>query len=326
MKKQINKVEIQGYVFEQNLALSKVKNTESKNFGKDFIQGNLQIATDEEGLNVVTVHFTYVSPLTNKGTPNNTFKVLKDIMAGPQWIKDGKEKALKVKIQTAIALNEFPDKQGKRITSKRCEGGFVNIVSSLTDDITKRCTFTTDMVITRVSHVDASEKIKEDFTRVSGYIFNFRNEIIPITYSVRNPLGMKFFEENLDGVTEAEPVYTKVWGKIINTVNKTPNVIESAFGGEENSLVEIQETPIKDWIIIGTSKVPYEFNDEKTITQDEIVKALQDREVKWAETVKNREEYLASQQEKQNNPIVSSAVPTGTVTNTVGIDPSNWKF
>ena len=59
MKKQINKVEIQGYVFEQNLALSKVKNTESKNFGKDFIQGNLQIATDEEGLNVVTVHLCF---------------------------------------------------------------------------------------------------------------------------------------------------------------------------------------------------------------------------------------------------------------------------
>lgn len=326
MKKQINKVEIQGYVFKQELSLSKVKNTESKNFGKDFIQGNLHIATDEEGLNVVTIHYTYVSPLTSRGATNNTFNTLKDIMAGPQWVTDGKEKALKVKIQTAIALNEFPDKEGKRIISRRCEGGFVNIVSSLTDDITKRCTFTTDMVITRVDHVDATEKIKNDFTRVSGYIFNFRNEIIPITYSVKNPLGMKFFEENLGEVTEAEPIYTKVWGKIINIVNETPNVIESAFGGEESSLVEIQETRIKDWVIVGTSKVPYEFDDEKTITRDEIVKALQDREVKWAETVKKREEYLASQQAKKNNPVTPSVMPTGTVTNTAEINPSNWTF
>ena len=63
-------------------ALKTVQNTESKNFGKEFIGGTLDIQTDDEGCNIVTVNFTYVTEMTAKGTKNATFAVLKNIIDG----------------------------------------------------------------------------------------------------------------------------------------------------------------------------------------------------------------------------------------------------
>ena len=41
MKKAINREHIEGYVYEHNLAIKTVQNTESKNYGKEFINGTL---------------------------------------------------------------------------------------------------------------------------------------------------------------------------------------------------------------------------------------------------------------------------------------------
>lgn len=58
MKKTINKETIEGRVYQFDLEVKKVQNTESENYGKDFISGTLEVAVDEDGLNVVPVHYT----------------------------------------------------------------------------------------------------------------------------------------------------------------------------------------------------------------------------------------------------------------------------
>ena len=130
MKKMINQEKFEGRVYQHDLTIKTVQNQASANYGKPFITGNLDIAVDEEGLNVVTVHFTYVSETTKSGTKNATYTALQKIInEGKAWITDGKDAATKVKIDTALALNDFYGQDDTLISVKRNEGGFVTIVN-----------------------------------------------------------------------------------------------------------------------------------------------------------------------------------------------------
>ena len=83
MKAVVNKSHIEGYIYEHTLE-SKVSGPNSKNPGTEFISGNLSVATDEAILNIVTVHFSYVTPTTKNGNPQVTVTVCsksKDIAA-----------------------------------------------------------------------------------------------------------------------------------------------------------------------------------------------------------------------------------------------------
>ena len=70
MRKNVNSEHIEGRVYQHNLELKTVSNQSSKNFGKQFINGTIEVATDEAGLNVVPVKFLYVTEMTAKGGKN----------------------------------------------------------------------------------------------------------------------------------------------------------------------------------------------------------------------------------------------------------------
>ena len=165
------------------------------------------------------------------------------------------------------------------------------------------------MVITGVSRTEADEEknIKEPFLTVRGAIFNFRGALLPLDFVVKNPQGMKYFEDL--GVSNAEPIYTKVWGRINCETKTTVVQEESAFG---EAAVKTYERKTKEWVITGTAKVPYEFGDEEVLTADELTKAMQDREVMLAETKKRSEEYRA---QKATNTTAPAA--------TTGVKPAN---
>ena len=80
MRKNVNSINIEGRVYEQDLSLRTVENKQSENFGKEFLNGSVSVATDEAGLNVLTVHYTYVTATTKQGKPNPTYANLKRIM------------------------------------------------------------------------------------------------------------------------------------------------------------------------------------------------------------------------------------------------------
>jgi hypothetical protein len=292
MRKNINTECIVGRVYQHDLAIKTVQNQSSPNFGKEFIAGSLDIATDEEGMNVLTVHYTYVTETTKAGGKNSTYAALKKIIDdGKTWIADGKDVATKVKADTSLALNDFPSQDGTTMVSqKRNEGGFVTLINEL-PDLSERNTFSTDMVITSVAkvEVDETKHIDEPYVSVRGAVFNFRNAILPVEFVVRNPSGMKYFED-LD-VTNANPVYTKVWGKIISTTTKTAITEDSAFG---EAAVRMVERKTKEWVITGTAKMPYEFGEEGVLTAEELTKAMKDREVYLADVKKRADDYRAS--------------------------------
>ena len=308
MRKATNTEHIEGRIYQHDLAVKTVQNNASANFGKEFISGTLDIATDEEGCNVLTVHFTYVTETTKNGGKNSTFVALQKIInEGKAWITDGKDAATKVKVDTALALNDFYAQDDSLVSVKTNEGGFVTLVNELCD-VSERNTFQADMVITAVvkTEVDEEKNIKEPFVTLRGAIFNFRNDLLPIDFVVRNEAGMKYFE-NLE-VTNASPVYTKVWGKITCNTSTIERTEESAFG---EAAVKTYERKTKEWVVTGTAKLPYEFGDEQVLTVDELTKALQNREVYLADKKKANDEYKASRA-STTPAAASSPVPTAT--------------
>lgn len=303
MRKNINTEHIEGRVYQHSLEL-KESGPNSKNPGTKYISGNLNIAVDEDGMNVITIHFTYVTAVTSKGNKNSTFTTLNKIIDNPEntWITGGKDNAFKVKVDTALALNDFYANDGTLVSAKRNEGGFVSFVNELCP-IEDRNTFQMDMVINRVQRVEADEEkgIKEDYLKLCGAVFNFKNDLLPVEFIVKNVTGIVYFE-NLD-ISPKNIVYTKIWGHINNQVLKTQKVEESAFG---DTFVIPQERQIREWIVTGTAKVPYDFGDESVLTEKELTEAMQNREVYLADVKKRQDEYNASKQ-ASNTPADFSA-------------------
>lgn len=294
MKKAINRERISGRIYEHNLAV-KVTGESSKNPGTEYIGGTIDVATDEDCLNVVTVNFTYVTKTTKSGGKNNTFTALKNIIDnGKTVLVDGKDAATMVRIDTALGLNEFyTSRSGEEtlVQAKRNEGGFVSIVNKL-DGEDARNTFEFDMLIngTRIVEANEEKNIPADYLVVKGAVFNFRNDMLPVELVVKSAGGIKYFE-SLDA-SSSNLVFTKVWGKIESQTIVDKREEESAFG--EAAVKEYTRT-VKEWVITGTAKETYEMDDEQNgITADEVKKAMADMEVRLADVKKRQDEYQAS--------------------------------
>ena len=255
----------------------------------------MSIATDNECTNVVPVHFTYVTATTAKGSQNATFGVLNNIVEGVigTIMKDGKDKAGKVRIDSAIGLNEFyTDRNGKEelVSAKRNEGGFVHTVDVIAKDENTRNTFEVDMVITQVIHVDADdEKGTPDKAIVKGAIFDFRKSLMPVEFTALNPNAVAYFEGL--GASQKEPVFTKLWGRQVSQTIVKTTIEESAFGPD--SVRETKSTR-RDFVITGAAKEPYAWDDEDSITAAELTEAMANREVYLADVKRRQDEYKAS--------------------------------
>lgn len=295
MKKSfLNQTHVEGVLYEHDLTL-KESGENSKNPGTKFISGTVSIATDDAMTNIVPVHFTYVTATFSSGKPNDTFTTLSNIINGTfgSYMKDGADKAVKLRVDSALGLNEFyTDRNGKEelVSAKRNEGGFVHKVDTLDEDEKVRNTFKADMVITSVKHIDADdEKNLPEKCIVKGAIFDFRKSLLPIEFSATNPNAMRYFE-SLDA-SQKNPVFTCVWGRQVSEVVVRQIVTESAFG--EDEVREVKNTR-RDFVITGAAKEPYVWDDESSITAAELNEAIQKREVDLAAMKKRQDEYKAS--------------------------------
>lgn len=293
-KTMINQTHIEGVLYEHALE-AKVSGDTSKNPGTPFITGTISIATDDAMTNIVPVHFTYVTANFGSGKPNDTYTTLNNIINGTfgTYMKDGAEKAIKVRVDSALGLNEFfTDRNGKEelVSAKRNEGGFVHKVDALDEDEKVRNTFKADMVITSVKHVDGDpEKGTVDKAIVKGAIFDFRKSLLPVEFSATNANAMRYFE-NLEA-SQRDPVFTCVWGRQVSETVVRQIVTESAFG--EDEVREVKNTR-RDFVITGAAKEPYLWDDESSITAAELNEAIQKREVDLAAMKKRQDEYRAS--------------------------------
>ena len=293
-KTMINQTHIEGVLYEHNLE-AKVSGDTSKNPGTPFIAGTISIATDDAMTNIVPIHFSYVTATFGSGKPNDTYTTLSNIVNGTfgTYMKDGADKAVKLRVDSALGLNEFyTDRNGKEelVSAKRNEGGFVHKVDALDEDEKVRNTFKADMVITCVTHMDGDdEKGLPEKCVVKGAIFDFRKSLMPVEFSATNPNAMRYFE-GLEA-SQKNPVFTCVWGRQVSETVVKQIRTESAFG--EDEVREVKNTR-RDFVITGASKEPYLWDDESSITAAELNEAIQKREVDLAAMKKRQDEYRAS--------------------------------
>ena len=307
MKKMTNTTHIEGLLYEHKLELRE-SGPNSKNPGTKFIMGTVDIATDDACTNIVPVHFTYLTATTSKGATNATFTTLSNIVDGKYGsvMADGKDKAVKLRIDSALGLNEFyTDRNGQEelVSPKRNEGGFVHVADSLAEDEAIRNTFKCDMLITGVKEVEADEEKKLPAKAiVRGAIFDFRGSLMPVEFSAVNPNAIKYFVGL--GASNANPTFTCVWGRQVSETIVREIRTESAFG--EDEVREVKNTR-KDFVITGASKEPYIWDDETTLTANEVAEAVANRETYLATIKQRQDEYKASK-----NAATAAAAPAKT--------------
>ena len=300
MKKTINQTHIEGVLYQHSLAL-KVSGEKSKNPGMQYINGTIDIATNDDMTNIVTVHFTYVTPTYAKsGSANATFAALQNIINGVTCnvMEHGIDRAAKVRIDSQVGLNEFISNRNgaeELVSVKRNEGGFIHLVQTVAAAEGLRDTFKTDMIITNCRRLEADpDRNLDEKMIVKGYIFDFRNALLPVEFSIYSADGMDHFDSF--EASEKTPVFVCVNGHQISKTVTTVQKSESSGWGE--TFAQEVTSSQREFVITGVSD-PYEWDDENTITAQEYKKALQDRELAVADIKQRQEEYNATRAQTQ---------------------------
>lgn len=300
MRKTINTTHIEGWLYQHALSL-KVTGEKSKNPGTQFINGTIDVATNDAMTNIVTIHFSYVTPTYAKsGSPNATFNALQNIINGVTCnvIEHGADRAAKIRIDSQVGLNEFwstrNNPEGEVVSQIRNEGGFIHVVQTVAAAEGLRDIFKTDMIVTGVRRIEADPtRGREEKVEIKGYVFDFRNALLPVTYYAYGG-GMDHFEALEASVNN--PVFLCVNGhqvsKTITTVRESEN---SGWG--ETFAQEVTSTQ-REFVVTGADS-PYEWDTEESIMAQEYKEALQNREMAIAEIKSRQEEYEASRAQTQ---------------------------
>lgn len=286
MRKNKNKVTIIGRLFDHSLTIGTVKNQNSKAFGTDYITGEISVAIDDEGLNVVPVRFGYCAPTFPSGKKNNTYTILEQIMnGGKTWAKDGPDEAWIIQCDSNLEVNDFIGNDGQFVSSQRVGGGFVTLPAKLPSS-GMGAIFEIDILINKATRIEADpdKNIDKDFMKISGYAFNFRNELQPFTFNLYKERGMEFFEDY--GVSNSNPMYTACQGHINNQTVKVKHVIENAF---DDPTVTYTERSRREWVLDGVSPNAYDLGAEGVMTTEEFGELMANRETVIAE-VRQRHE------------------------------------
>ena len=321
MKKMTNTVHCEGYLYEHELS-KKVSGPNSKKPGTEFISGTIKIATDEELTNIVEFHFTYATATTASGKTNTTFGYLSDIIDGKlkTAMEVGKEGATKLRIDSAIGLNDFySERNGEWVLAspKRNEGGFIHVITDINN--TDRNSFKADMIATKCVRTEADEErgIPERMT-LSGVIFDFRGEILPVSFMVYHPGAMNYFE-GLE-ISDKNPYCSEIRGEQISTTVIRKVTEENAWGED---IVKEYPTTRKEYVITSGSKVPYEWDTEEFITGEKLNELVARRETMLAGVKQRAIEW--KEQKAQNAAIQNNSTPNiNTPTTGAGLNGFNF--
>lgn len=291
----INNVYLEGYLYDCKIE-SKVTGPNSKSPNTKYLNGTISIATDNDCLNVVQVHYSYVTPtFTKSGTTNRNYDILMDMMEGryPTVTSAGREKATKLRVQSAIGLNEYyPEAQGDKpselVSIVRNEGGFITILNKLDEDEKARNRFEASMVITKVipKEADADKEIPKH-SILHGAIFDFAGTLLPVNFVVYLPKAIEFFGSQ--DISNKNPLFLNVVGQQVSTTVVKKTVEDSSFG---EPIVRESRSSRREYVITNAAKAKA-WDSPDTILASDFVKKLQDREIHLAEIKKNGEEYRA---------------------------------
>ena len=291
-----NAVEVQGYIFnfgndERRQLKERISGPNSTHPGTEYIQGELNVATDDEASNVVTIWFQYVPKVwpAKNGKPereNPTYAELARLIDTAKTFESDGAAATKVRVSGNLDVNDFYTREGELASPKRIRGSFVHVLNGPISP--NPATFDIECILSNAitKEVDGGE----DYLTLKGYTFDFRNAILPFDVNVRIPAAITYFE-NQD-ISNANPLVTNIKGNIVSAIVKQEEEVESAFG---DPVVNVTTRSVRTWDVTWAAKEPMEWDDESSITKAELKKVLQEREDMLAAEKKRQDEWKASQ-------------------------------
>lgn len=291
-----NAVEVQGYIFnfgndERRQLKERISGPNSTHPGTQYIQGELNVATDDQASNVVTIWFQYVPKVwpAKNGKPereNPTYAELARLIDTAKTFESDGVAATKVRVSGNLDVNDFYTREGELASPKRIRGSFVHVLNGPISP--NPATFDIECILSNAitKEVDGGE----DYLTLKGYTFDFRNAILPFDVNVRIPAAITYFE-NQD-ISNANPLVTNIKGNIVSAIVKQEEEVESAFG---DPVVNVTTRSVRTWDVTWAAKEPMEWDDESSITKAELKKVLQEREDMLAAEKKRQDEWKASQ-------------------------------
>lgn len=276
-----NAVNVRGYVYDY-----KRLNVRDDRNGRTYISGELQIATDEDGFNIVPVEFfaysTYVDKKTGQEKPTATFTLLGEILAGDKktWMQVGNE-ATRVRIDGTADVNDWVNRDGELVASNRIRGSFIHELGA-GESLDPGARFELDALITSAVTREVDEG--DSYMVVKGYTFNYRNDFLPITMYIRNANGIAYMEDQ--DVSQKNPLLTPLSGEITTNTTVKRKQVESAWGDTK----EVVSTgkPFRTWDIGWMSMTPFVFGDEEVMTVEDVKAGLDARENRIQEQLARR--------------------------------------
>ena len=268
MKKIINKVHGEGLVYESTLE-SRVAGERAQVPGSIFISGKISLQVDED--NVVT--FDFLEGEKNKNQKENKrFQDLKALIGMKTIVSDGEENATKLRIDSALSINDFiPKNSTEMISAMRNFNGFVHTSTGKYDP---KATFETDLLISNkkkeLEKNDDGDMVETGRLEVIGYTFSFKGDILPVKFYAISEAAIKYFV----GITDN--TFTKVWGKLVTEDSSYAKVEKSAFGEDKT----VTYTRVKKrYVLTGANVEAYDLGDESVLTVEEVKDALAARKV-----------------------------------------------
>lgn len=284
-----NAVHVEGYVYDINLNL-RTSGPNSKNPNTPFINGSIDIATDDSCLNIVTVSFAYVTEFFSKsGKENQSYKLLSGLVANDRSVKSvGIANAMKVRVDGSIGVVDYLNREGKMSHFQEAQGSFIHEINGeLPADEAARNQFSADTILTEVGFNEA-----ETVYSLKGFVLNFRNDLIPVTFTLNNPKGQQAFDKI--GISPESPMMVSLWGSIINTtIAAEVTAEEEDFDDWGVAKVETTTTTLRTWQVVG-AKTSAAVPVEDRIEEDDFRKMLTARKERVASEQQRQEEYRAS--------------------------------
>lgn len=309
----INGVELRGYVFSHNLQERESNSEKTK--GQKYIFGIVNIATDDDAINVVPVNF-YVTELTRKGTTNATFTNLKQIIESEMTYEQHGKEALRVRISGSIDVNDFYNRDGELVTGKRVRGSFLHFLNANEQIGNNPAYFEAEVLLQSVAERESSDG--SEYLSLQGFAFNYRKQPLPVTFSITSEAGMNFFSN--EDISAMNPYFGKVWGKIVSNVVVTEKETDDSNVAFGTQIVQPTTRTYRTWEIVGANTNM--GLDDSTITQEELESGLAERQVMLAELKTRTEERNNTTSGKMGFPssASSAASPKSATNGTVNKD------
>lgn len=285
-----NQVHLEGYVFnfgndERRMLQKRKTGPQSKNPGQNYIRGEVNIATDEDATNVITVWYQYEPEFNKNGKPNSKYEELSKLLDTNKTYENSGKDASKVRMDGNLETNDFYTREGELASPMRIAGGFIHPLNG--PIAANPATFRMDCVISKCVEVDPEDDTP--YVKLNGYCFNFRKDIFPFEVNARTQGGYDYFANS--EISNANPLCTTIWGNIVSSTIVNKITTESAFGEPQ---VRESRRSVRSWDVTGASQESYEWDDESFITKSELKKALQEREDRIAADKKRQDDYRAA--------------------------------